>query len=927
MPNRESESEYREIVTSQAFKACTQKINEIEKFEQRAIEKSEIVEILSSEVKRISDIIEKLGHHAVTPDEKNQIFHRLSQRGVEVGEASVVLEGHDAAKPWLGGSDIKWVNWNNYESMLLQEGKSRTVIDEHRLVIDRALDLAGDPKLGKRRARKGLIMGNVQSGKTLNFIGLINKALDVGYHSIIVLGGHMNELRRQAQSRIDDGVINLDDIVDAFQTPDLKVHSLTDENNDFNRRTLRGRINLASAPGIYVIKKNVSILKTVLEEIQRSQDKAVLKLPMLLIDDEADYASINTKFDADEYSTTNQRIRDLLEAFETTTYVAYTATPFANVFIPYKQTVSGEFDDDLFPADFMIRMPTPENYRGQEFFFPAEGELGTGPCRRIDPTELWSWLPLKHKKDHEVIGLMPQLEEAVHHFVLAIAIRQLRGQRDKHNTMLVNVSRFNDVQKTVAEELLQSVNNLINQCRSYGGLALNLAIEQSPRLRSLRELFDREFSSFEFEFEQVLGVLHNDLVRHGVEVELVNGLVKNRIDSKGSLSYEDHEKNGYWVIAVGGLKLSRGLTLEGLTTSFFARNALAYDTLTQMCRWFGYRDGYEDLCRLYLLRESWEHYCEVSHSIRELDDELKTMRLVGGTPSQFGLKVQTSDTALMITAKNKLGTARTIDFAYRLWASEVKALRSRDNAEHSQYVLERTLDFIEVLYSDCVSKPPLSNGSRVFEDVEYSELIKFLVDSRIPLSGRQRMIEPLASALSAMENAGCAKPAVMLFSRGHSRPVHPQIKSKNVELRDGSHPPPRLEVPLRDGSSLIGITRTMSERNGEIFSPNTLIGDSYDLNLLFDVATNAQAREKYLEGPLLVIYFYRALLKRGESPKDGYRLAAEEQPIHVGYILHFPSKEAVGTHIPQMETNQKYLVNEVFQESLDWSDVIDEDGE
>ena len=359
MHSGDSERAYRETVTSQVFKACTQKINEIEKFGQRAIEKGEIVEILDAEVKRISDIIEGLGHQAVSLEEKNQIFHRLSQRGVDVGEESVVLEGHDAAKPWLRGSDIRWVNWNNYESMLLQEGKSRTVIDEHRLVIDRALDLAGDPKLGPRRPRKGLIMGNVQSGKTLNFIGLINKALDVGYHSIIVLGGHMNELRRQAQSRIDDGVINLEDIVDAFETPELKVHSLTDENSDFNRRTIRGRLNLASAPGIYVIKKNVSILKTVLDEIQRSQDKSVLKLPMLLIDDEADYASINTKFDAEEYSSTNQRIRDLIDAFDTTTYVAYTATPFANVFIPYKQTLSGEFDDDLF-LRFHDKDATPE---------------------------------------------------------------------------------------------------------------------------------------------------------------------------------------------------------------------------------------------------------------------------------------------------------------------------------------------------------------------------------------------------------------------------------------------------------------------------------------------------------------------------------------------------------------------------------------
>ena len=119
----------------------------------------------------------------------------------------------------------------------------------------------------------------------------------------------------------------------------------------------------------------------------------------------------------------------------------------------------------------------------------------------------------------------------------------------------------------------------------------------------------------------------------------------------------------------------------------------------------------------------------------------------------------------------------------------------------------------------------------------------------------------------------------------------------------------------------------MSERDGEIFSPNVLIGDGNDLSLVFDVETNAQARERCLEGPLLVLYFYRALLKKGEFAKDGYRLAAEEQPIHVGYRLHFPSKQAVKVDIPQMETNQKYLVNEVFQESFDWGDAIEEDEE
>lgn len=920
-------SAFRETALELVYSGSVTRINEEEKLYQKSISNSEISDILTDEIARLSVAFEKLGHEPITPNEKASLFHKLAQRAVEVGKKSVVLEGNESAKPWLMSADISWSRWKTYEALLLAEGKSRAVIDEHRLVIDRALDLAGDPHLGPRKVRKGLIMGNVQSGKTLNFIGLINKALDVGYHSIIVLGGHMIELRRQAQKRIDDGVINLSDLVESLESIDTKVHSLTDIENDFNAVTLRGKMNLASAPGVYVIKKNVSILKSVLAEIKSSADKDVLSKPMLLIDDEADYASINTKFDADEYSATNKRIRELLEGFETATYVGYTATPFANVFIPFKQTLSGEFDDDLFPSDFMIRMPTPKNYQGQDFFFPEDGELDAGPCRRLDYRQLDAWLPLKHKKDHEVNGLMPQLTEAMHHFVLSIAVRYLRGQTNAHNTMLVNVSRFNDVQKDVASELLDSLNNLINECRSYGGLGTREALLQSPRLKALHAAYQKDFAvaNGQFSFDQVLKVLHVEIVKHGIEVELVNGLVKKRKGASGSLSYESHKELGYWVIAVGGLKLSRGLTLEGLTTSFFARNAMAYDTLTQMCRWFGYRDGYEDLPRLYLLRESWEHYCEVSNSIRQLDDELQTMRLVGGTPAQFGLRVQTSDTALMITAKNKLGTARSIDFTYRLWSADEKALRSKDDPSFTTGVKDKTFDFIDSLNRRCGPPTPLLNSSRAYHDVKYEELAKFINEVGIPMSGRQRRSEPLVTALLAMSRAGCDLPKVMIFSRAGSRPPAKNLRA--TRLSNGEAPPANLLVDLPDGDQLVGITKTMSEKSGEIFVPSVLVGDSDDLKLLYPSAvSNSSARNEYLTSPVLVIYFYRALLKNKGEAESGYRVSAEEQPINVGYIIHFPASETIGVSIPEMQTNQKYFVNEVFQEDMfDWDDATDEE--
>jgi hypothetical protein len=612
--------------------------------------------------------------------------------------------------------------------------------------------------------------------------------------------------------------------------------------------------------------------------------------------------------------------------FSKATYVAYTATPFANVFIPFKETVSGVVNDDLFPSDFIIRMPTPKNYRGQDFFFPDDGELGLGPCRGIQQQELDKWLPVKHKKDHEVNSLHSQLIEAVHSFFLAIAVRHLRGQKNSHNTMLVNVSRFNDVQRDVAKELLELKDEIERELKSFAGLSPAEACLQSPHIESMSALFRKEFDQSGHNFEEILNVLHTAVVDHGVEVELVNGLVKRDVKKKGSLDYESHKKLGLWVIAVGGLKLSRGLTLEGLTTSFFSRNSLAYDTLTQMCRWFGYRDGYEDVCRLYLLSESWDHYCHVADSIRQLDKELLTMRLARATPADFGLKVQTSDAALLITAKNKLGNAKPIDFRYRLWGEVVNGLRARENAEVAAENLRVTTNQLSDWRTSAASYWK-EKKSHIFEKVSYESVIGLLRSLDVPRAGLHKNINPILHALSAMSQRQADLPTVILFSRGRAD-AHKYIQ--RTFKRDGGPVSHEFSIPVSfDDSPVYGITRVMSQKDGVIYSPNILIGDSDDLSLLFgeDLRDNTLARATHMSGPVLVIYLYRALVKNDDASPGDYRLANEKSPVNVGYSLHFPSKARANIEVPEMDTKQQYYVNEIFQQELQFEDASDEDEE
>jgi hypothetical protein len=572
---------------------------------------------------------------------------------------------------WLDDarSDIEFYFWERYRRLLGDRGFSGHVLATLDNVTDRTLGLLENPRKEGAWDRRGMVVGHVQSGKTANYIGLISKAADAGYEVIIVIAGSHNNLRSQTQARIDEGFIGFDSSkllsksqgaqsvigVGRFDSS-RRPNAFTNTHKDFNKQTATSigiPLENLNQPVVFVIKKNTSTLKNLLEwltEHNAKHARSSISAPMLLIDDEADNASINIKKGQDEVSRINGQIRKLLEVFDRSCYVGFTATPFANIFID-PASEHEMFGDDLFPRDFIISLSPPDNYFGASrvFLDDPDRENEGAVVRHIEDNE--DLLPLKHRKDHVVVGLPESLEDAVRAFIVGRTIRLVRGHSGTHNSMLVNVSRFTDVQRQLRNEIHERINTIRGSVRVNGSKPSADAL-LDPEIAALKRVFEKEYVDCGASWPSVQSQLWES-------VSAINVIEVNS-RSSDALDYASHSKAGLNVIAVGGFSLSRGLTLEGLMVSYFLRNSMMYDTLMQMGRWFGYRPGYEDLCRVWMLEEAEGWYAHIAESIEELSDELRRMEAASATPRDFGLKVRSHPDTLIVTARNKMGSGERL---------------------------------------------------------------------------------------------------------------------------------------------------------------------------------------------------------------------------------------------------------------------------
>lgn len=617
-----------------------------------------------------------------------------------VGKNATLSSGEDHVA-WLEAERKKdWTYWKRY-SEYMEARIPWTALDALDLATDEVLSQLEDPTREGAWDRRGMVVGHVQSGKTGNYTGLICKAADAGYKIIIVLAGLHNNLRAQTQIRLDEGFLGFATIADADDLPavgvglidkDLSVRPNAATNRsdkgDFNT-VVASRMNISpeQRPWLFVVKKNKTVLELLLHWIRNrvanhvdpeTGRKLVTNLPLLVIDDESDHGSVDTgenivdEFGAPdlehEPKTINRLIRSILHNFSRKAYVGYTATPFANIFI-HDRGVTQEHGPDLFPAAFITSLAAPSNYVGPGRVF---GSASSTPeelpmVRSLKNDEFQTWMQPRHKNGYrprwQGEDCVPDsLAEAIRSFVYACSVRKLRGQGSKHSSMLIHVTRFTSVQNAVVKQVAKYVQDL--KGRYTRGIEL-AELEASmrneyeeiflPGMRDIRSALVEGEALEDFSWADIRGVLPN--VLSDIRVSEINGSAKDALD------YAENDGTGLKVIAIGGDKLARGLTLEGLCTSYFLRTARMYDTLMQMGRWFGYRDGYLDVCRLYTSKEMVEWFGYIADAAEELRQEFDNMVAAGATPKQFGLRVK-SHSVLTVTSRAKMRNARAMQLTY-----------------------------------------------------------------------------------------------------------------------------------------------------------------------------------------------------------------------------------------------------------------------
>jgi hypothetical protein len=587
---------------------------------------------------------------------KKQLEHNI---GIKMSSGEVI-HARDHI-PWVEDAKAKitWDYWNSYAQLLISDGWTKEVIDVLNEDTDKILTECGNPALTDGWKHRGLVMGDVQSGKTANYNGLIAKAADAGYKVIVLLTGLIEELRKQTQERMDEGFVgrNSRDVLGVTQNMEpigvgkyrnKFANVLTSIDSDFltsNSRALRGiPLSNISEPVLFVIKKNKSPLENLNKWLaqQLPTNLTLHDLPLLIVDDEADNASVNTKKEEEDPATINRLIRELLGRFSRSTYVAFTATPFANVFI------NPDNEKDLFPSNFIYSLNSPSNYIGTESIFGEEGKY-SNQLRMISDIE--PVIPESHKKSHFLDDIPESMKTAVKVFMLSCAIRDIRKEKLKHRTMLINVSRFNDVQAQISEYLRQYLTDINEEIRQY---LLSTSWQSHTLLTDLKYIFESEFSNSGVSWDEIRNELHQSTA--SIKVVKVN----QKSDEKLNFSEYKNTEKGRRVIAVGGLALSRGLTLYGLSVSYFYRNSKAYDTLLQMGRWFGYRPGYDDLFRIWMESEAIDSFAHISNAVSQLRTDFRRMSANRLSPDQFGIRVQSHPDTLIVTALNKMRNSSEI---------------------------------------------------------------------------------------------------------------------------------------------------------------------------------------------------------------------------------------------------------------------------
>ncbi len=858
----------------------------------------------------------------LTDKEINEVKAEIKSKFSIKLDKGVLIEERGREKWFLAKkADLEMKYWERYKKHLLYDkGFSTKVVNTMDDVLDTLTDLLGDPSRDIVYKRRGLIIGDVQSGKTANYLGLICKGVDSGYKVIVLMTGTIEKLRRQTQQRIDEGFVGSDS--DAMMKmredkkfigvgkydPSIRPMVLTSTTDDFkaqNAKNLNFDLRSINGPVIFVVKKNVAILKRLNKWFKTFNQNGAnqIQQSILLIDDEADNASVNTNSDDKDPTAINGQIREMLNLFTKSSYVGFTATPFANIFIdPESSTEMGA--EDLFPKDYIYSLNAPTNYIGARNIFTEGGkeeymlqEIEDNP---IFPGNIESIIPLSHKSNIKVINIPDDMKIAVNAFVLANAIEDIRGMNGNHRSMLVNVSRFTAVQDQVADCVKEYLKNVQSACRLYSKIAIEDALKDEY-IASLEETYGDIYSNIDIEWQEIQESLHNACA--GIVVSTINQR------SGKNLNYEDY-KDGLRLIAVGGMSLSRGLTLEGLVISYFYRNSRMYDTLMQMGRWFGYRKGYDDLCRIWMSNESIEWYRHISVATDELREEIKRYEDTGLTPLDFGLRVRSDITSLIVTARNKMRSTESMECLISLSGVCIETPEIYSDEEKNIRNMESIKNLIWNLNNEKYGLEE-SKKKYVYKNVSEGMIIEFL--ENIDISPKNESFNMNAIKRFIQDYKGDElKKWDIAFATGNS--------NLEIDLSFGvKYNYPIRKYSIENDGRILKMSGS-KKRIGRI-SDGKLGLDEKTIKQIEEIKPNIQQKDYFINvkrNPLLIIYIVglkECIKWENEDDKQIIESIYKEKPV-VGLGIGFPTLTDQETKYARFVLN-KIAIKQIFDDEID----------
>ncbi|WP_422750499.1 Z1 domain-containing protein [Micromonospora sp. WMMD1219] len=890
-------------------------------------------------IERIREAAETAAKPAsvIGPVDVDRLVEELESRFDVWVPRPVAVTSPDAHQPWYPErrEKISFDYWNRYRTWLAsrRSWKPQPVeaLDEATDVI---LDRLEDPERAGPWAFYGLVYGQVQSGKTANYTGTICKAVDAGYHVVIVLAGRHESLRTQTQARLDLEFLGFNTRVtrtrgEGAGLGDIGVGTLglrhpvqcfplTTTEADFKKAVAQSTaVDLRKNRVLIVVKKYKSILENLTGWLANfNKDGALADLPLLLIDDEADDASIDTRKTPDkkthsdpEHDPTaiNAAIRDLLGLFDKRAYLAYTATPFGNIFIPH-DTDHPEHGPDLFPRHLVLALRPPTNYCGPETVFGLE-DATADEVRQplpiisvVDDHE--TWMPDKHKGGHRPPARLPaSLVNAIEAFVLATAVRKVRaarpGGRPDHNSMLIHVTRFTDIQTAVVNQVRQHLAHMRDTWGDHGAAGAALR-------RRLSKLWKQDFVPVHLDLaardnlgdavgepvvlKEVQEILPEVLAEAAGNVKAINGTAQDVLE---------YGSTPVTVVAVGGDKLSRGLTLEGLTVSYYLRASKAYDTLLQMGRWFGYRPGYLDVTRLYTTQELVDYYVHITRANRNLMDVVATVAENGDTPRDVGLKIEDGYGQLQVTAAAKRRSATTLSFTFSGERPETLVMLSDPvtkaaNKTVFDRLVENTLNCPELP----VERRPRGQRGYFRSEVPAAVVKDFLNDFRASPRNVQATPKVLVEYIEAQESKGELTRWIVAIVAG---------KADTTDTIDGVE----LRRITRKNTTNSDPARCREHEVGVLVSPT-------DEAIGFDAEQLAVAKKRTqaLAGDQTTVKRPSGkVLRRMRDPAEGllvvYRVdpgTNQDDDLLIGFAVPFPRSDNA--------KRLQYKVNNVFIENL-----------